>query len=128
MSATGGSKEWTNHPDYKTSWICPECLGSGFTDFSTTIVVPEVFIYDIKEDTKLNLKPGYRMVGIKILLGRLLPVLSDENNINSKTIYETAYKIQIQGNYYKLLYLKRLGLKDLYVYEAFVIRVSNQFS
>jgi len=127
MTAAGGSRAWTNHPDYKTPLICPECGGLGYTSYSTTVIVPNVFVYDIKEDSKLNLKPGFKMTGSKILLGKLLPVLSDSTNVNSKTIFETAFKFKVQGNYYKLLYLKRIGLKDIYIYEAFIIRVFNQF-
>ncbi len=123
MAEISTPRDWTIHPNYNGGLlVCPECNGHGYTNLFTTIALDDVIVQDRDEEIIDRVSGGILYGGIKILQGKLNDVLSNISDINSDSIFEKASKIIVRGEDYQLQSLNRLGLKDLYIYEATLSR------
>ncbi len=117
-------KVWSTHPNYVSDLICPNCNGVGKLETTTITEVPEVIIEDIggfqTERGQAFLFPR----GSKRIIGKLSYILKDQSDLNSEDIFQEAVKIIIDGSIHRLIELNRLGIKDLYIFDAIVQRTN----
>jgi hypothetical protein len=116
-------QDWTTHPNYDNVGLrCPHCKGLGRIPVNSSTTVEDVIIEDLSGLQMERGKYGFFPSGTKKLIGKLTDVLVNSEDVDSDDLLSTADKILIDGVDYRLVSINRLGLKDLYLFEAIVQR------
>lgn len=113
---------WSDHDDYAGETVCPNCWGEGSTGVSSTTDVNNVIVEDISGMIYDRDKGFAFPMGTKKITGKLTDILSDSADVNSKTIFEAARKVVIEGEDFRVKSVNRIGIKDRYLFEAIMER------
>lgn len=117
--------DWTAHLNYKTDLVCPNCNGEGIVSPYEKTTVKDVIIDDKSGIEFFGKSVVTYPKGTKSLIGKLEDILTDVDDVDSVTILEQSDKIVVDGQDYILKNLSKIGLKDLYLFEAEVRRITD---
>jgi hypothetical protein len=120
------SIDWSTHPRYQNHFTCPECGGVGYTNNYFTVSLPNIIVDDLSETLKRTNASGILRTGMIVIYGKLSDILSGTDN-TTDTIFDHALTIKVDGTFYRLGHLKKLGLRDWYIYEAYLVRMDNRW-
>lgn len=105
--------------------IVSNCHGKGKISTETVTTVNNVIIEDMSGVQMKQGKFAWFNDGTRKLMGKLIDILTIPSDSTSSTIFDNATRIVIYGEEHRLVRMNRLGLKDLYVYEAIVEKIAS---